>query len=197
MRLFEEAGWTVQDGELKNAGGEPFAFEILLNQAGTAMRTSSETQKLVQIYIDALKNLGITPRVTLLDAAQFIERTNNYQFDMTWYERSLSLSPGNEQRLYWGAQGVTEPGSRNWMGIDSPAIDPIITLMTGTASADELIAAVRALDRVLTSGRYVIPVSYSPISRLAHSSDLHYPDYIPLYGDWPGFLPETWWSAPK
>ncbi len=194
MALMEEAGWTVQDGQLRNAQGQPFAFEILLNQNGTAMRSGSEVQQIVNIYVEALRPLGITPRITLLDSAQYIERTNNYQFDMTWYERGLSLSPGSEQRLYWGRDGVTTPGSRNWMGIDSPAAEAMIDAMVAADTAEDFTAAVQALDRVLTAGRYVIPVSFSPISRLAHAADLKYPEEIPMYGDWPGFLPEVWWQ---
>lgn len=197
LKLMAEAGWTVQNGALRNAEGVPFAFEILLNQSGSAMRTASETQQIVDIYIEALRNLGITPKVTLLDAAQYVQRTNNYDFDMTWYERALSLSPGNEQLLYWGHDGVTLPGSRNWMGMNSPAAEAMIAAMQKAATPDEFTAAVRALDRVLTTGRYVIPVSFSPISRLAHSADLHYPETTPLYGDWPGFLPEVWWQEAK
>ncbi|TGN68141.1 ABC transporter substrate-binding protein [Paracoccus liaowanqingii] len=194
MALMAEAGWTIQDGQLRDDQGQPFAFEILLNQNGTAMRSGSEVRQIVNIYVEALRPLGITPRVTLTDAAQYVERTNNYQFDMTWYERGLSLSPGNEQRLYWGRDGVTTPGSRNWMGMDSPAAEAMIDAMVASETAEAFTAAVQALDRVLTAGRYVIPVSFSPVSRLAHAADLTYPDNIPIYGDWPGFLPEVWWQ---
>ncbi|TJZ94228.1 ABC transporter substrate-binding protein [Paracoccus gahaiensis] len=194
MALMAEAGWTIQDGQLRDGDGQPFAFEILLNQNGTAMRSGSEVRQIVNIYVEALRPLGITPQVTLTDAAQYVERTNNYQFDMTWYERGLSLSPGTEQRLYWGRDGVTTPGSRNWMGMDSPAAEAMIDAMVGSETAEEFTAAVQALDRVLMAGRYVIPVSFSPVSRLAHAADLAYPDTIPIYGDWPGFLPEVWWQ---
>ncbi|MFB9223525.1 extracellular solute-binding protein [Paracoccus cavernae] len=198
VALLAEAGWTVhEDGILRNGEDQPFRFEILLNQSGSAMRTSSETRQIVDIYTQSLRNLGMEARITLLDSAQFIERTNNYQFDMTWYERALSLSPGNEQRLYWGHDGVTQPGTKNWMGMDSPAAEAMITEMLTTDSPENYRAAVRALDRILTAGRYVVPVSYSRISRLAHLSDLHYPERIPLYGDWPGFLPELWWQEEK
>lgn len=193
LELLAQAGWTVQDGVLKNAQGQPFRFEILLNQSGSAMRSNAEMRQIVDIFVQSLRNLGITPTVTLLDAAQYVERTNNYQFDMTWYERGLSLSPGNEQMLYWGRDGVTKPGTRNWMGMDSPAAEAMIAEMGRAATAEDYQAAVRALDRILTAGRYVIPVSFSRVSRLAHNSDLHYPEKTPLYGDWPGFMPETWW----
>ncbi|MCB2105779.1 MAG: ABC transporter substrate-binding protein, partial [Rhodobacteraceae bacterium] len=110
-----------------------------------------------------------------------------------WYTRALSLSPGNEQMLYWGAAGVAEPGTRNWMGMNSPAAEAMISAMVGSRGQEDFIAATRALDRILTAGRYVIPVWFSRVSRLAHDRHLHYPARIPLYGDWPGFQPETWW----
>lgn len=193
LALLADAGWTVQNGMLQNQHGQPFAFEILLNQTGTAMRSSSEVQQIVSIYSDALKNLGITPKVTLIDSAQFTERTNNYQFDMTWYERGLSLSPGVEQRLYWGSAGVTEPGTRNWMGVASPAVDAMIDAMVRARTREEFVTAVHALDRLLMAGRYVIPASFSRVSRLAHKSTLRRPEHLPIYGDWPGFMPDTWW----
>lgn len=197
LELLRQAGWTVQDGELRDASGNPFSFEILLNQSGSAMRTSSETRQIVDIFTQSLRNLGIHPKITLLDSAQYVERTNNYQFDMTWYERGLSLSPGNEQMLYWGHDGVTKTGTKNWMGMNSPAAEAMITEMVNADSPQNFQAAVRALDRILTAGRYVIPVSFSRISRLAHSSALHYPEKTTLYGDWPGFMPETWWHEER
>lgn len=187
LKLFEEAGWTVQDGALKNPEGKPFDFEIVLASGAT------ESQTVVDIYAEALKTIGITPRVTVVDSAQYTERTNSYAFDMAWYSRSFSLSPGNEQTLYWGSAGVTEPGTRNWMGMAVPAADAMVRNLVGAGDYDELIASTQALDRILTAGRYVIPVWFSDVSRIAHSSHLHYPETIPLYGDWPGFQPEVWW----
>lgn len=191
-KLLEEAGWTVgDDGILKNARGEPFTFEILLVTGQDEMASAA------QVYIEALKALGITARLNKIDDAQYKERTSAYDFDMTHYIRSLSLSPGNEQLLYWGAGGVTEPGTRNWMGVNSPAVEAMIAAMLKAPNAEDFTAATRALDRVLTSGRYVIPIWYSDVSRLAYSADLKYPERIPLYGDWTGFLPDTWWYQAK
>ena len=195
LKLLEEAGWTVQGGVLKNAEGRPFAFEILLNQTGSAMRSSSEVQQIVDIYVEALRNLGMQVKVTMLDSAQYVQRRDNYQFDMTWFERALSPSPGNEQVLYWGRKGVTEPGTRNLMGMDSPAAEAMIHAMLNAASTEDFTAAVQALDRVLTAGRYVIPVSYPKVSRLAYSARLKHPEALPFYGDWPGWLPDVWWQA--
>ncbi len=185
--LLEEAGWTVTDGVLKNADGQPFTFEILLASG------ASDSEKVVAIYTEALKRLGIVPTVTSVDSAAYKERTNTYAFDMAWYTRALSLSPGNEQMLYWGAKGVTEEGSRNWMGMNVPAAEAMITAMTSSRDQTDFVAATQALDRILTAGRYVIPVWYAKVSRIAYSKHLHHPERIPLYGDWPGFQPEVWW----
>lgn len=186
-KLLEAAGWTIQDGTLKDAAGKPFSFEILLATG------ESDTIAAVNIYIEALKKLGIAATVTVVDSTQYKQRTNSYNFDMTHYIRSLSLSPGNEQTLYWGSQGVTTEGSRNWMGVASPAVDGLIATMVTSKDREDFSTAVQALDRVLTTGRYVIPFWYSDVAHLAHRQDLHHPAYLPLYGDWLGFLPDLWW----
>lgn len=185
--LLEEAGWTVQDGVLKNAAGQVFSFEILLVNGANDMISAAD------IYVEGLKRLGIDARVQTVDDAQYKERTNTYTFDMTHYIRSLSLSPGNEQMLYWGSKGVTEPGTRNWMGVNSPAVEAMITAMLNAPDQEGFVAATQALDRILTAGRYVVPTWYSDVSRLAHRKELKFPDRLPLYGDWLGFQPDVWW----
>ncbi|SLN18107.1 putative ABC transporter-binding protein precursor [Pseudoruegeria aquimaris] len=187
LKLFEEAGWTVQDGVMKNAQGEPFTFEILLSQG------SSQHQAMIDIYAEALAKVGIVPTITTVESAQYKERTNTYDFGMTYYRRGLSLSPGNEQMAYWGSAGVTEPGSRNYMGMNSPAAEAMIETMLTSTSQDDFRAAVKALDRILTAGRYVIPIWYFNASRIAHSASLKYPEHIPMYGDWIKYQPDVWW----
>lgn len=185
--LLDQAGWTVQDGALKDASGAPFTFEILLTNGQDDMIAAAN------IYVEALKRLGIEAKVTSVDSAQYKERTTAYDFDMTHYVRSLSLSPGNEQTLYWGAGGVNEPGTRNWMGMNMPAAEAMITAMVSASDRKDFVAATQALDRILTAGRYVIPMWYSDKSRLAHIKALRFPDRLPIYGDWLGFQPELWW----
>jgi len=185
--LMEQAGWSVQQGVMKNAAGDEFTFEIVLSQGAT------ETQQIIDLYLSSLERLGVTPKITLVDSAQYRERTNNYGFDMAYYRRGLSLSPGTEQRLYWGAEGITKPGTRNWMGMDSPAAEAMIEELLTAGSQDDFRAAAKALDRVLTSGRYVIPLWFSDYSRLAHAKQLKFSDRLPMYGDWLGFQPDTWW----
>lgn len=188
MALLKQAGWDVHDGVMQNADGKPFHFEIVLKQG------SAEVQSIVDIYVQSLKRLGIMAQVTVIDKAQYKERTNTYDFDMAYYQRGSSLSPGNEQMLYWGSNGVTQPGTRNWMGLNSPAAEAMINHMMTATSQDDFRAAARALDRILAAGRYVIPIWASGPSRIAHKKQLHYPaKHLPMYGDWIGFMPDVWW----
>lgn len=187
LELMEEAGWSVQDGVMKNAQGAPFTFEIVINQG------VMEDRQIIDLYVGALSRIGVTPKITPIDAAQYEQRTSNFDFDMAPYWRSLSLSPGNEQRLYWGSVLANETGSRNWMGVESPAVDAMIDAMLTAQSQEDFRAATKALDRLLTAGRYVIPIWYADVSRLAHVKELHYPEVLPMYGDWLGFQPEVWW----
>jgi peptide/nickel transport system substrate-binding protein len=187
LDLFEQAGWTIQDGTMKNAAGQGFDFEILLRTG------AKENQSIIDIYGQSLERLGISPTVTTIDNAQYRERTNVYDFDMAYYRRGLSLSPGNEQRLYWGGGGVENPGTRNWMGMNSPAAEAMIDTILNSTTREDFVAATRALDRVLTTGRYVLPIYQWNISRIAHARHLKYSDHISLYGDWLGFQPDVWW----
>ncbi|MEM6825191.1 MAG: extracellular solute-binding protein [Pseudomonadota bacterium] len=187
LALLEEAGWRVDDGILKDAEGEPFTFEIVLSQG------SNETQQIIDLYLPALARLGITPEVTTIDSAQLKERSSSFDFGMAWYTRGLSLSPGNEQNLYWSIEAADTEGSRNWMGMKSPAAEAMIDRLLTSESHDDFIAATRALDRILTAGRYVIPVWYRPDAKIAHAKELKYPENLPIYGDWIGFQPDVWW----
>ncbi len=192
LDLLGEAGWTIDaGGVLRNAEGERFDLEILLSQGGYEPQVAQRT---ADLYAAALERIGISPRITLIDHAQFTQRTNAFDFDMAWYMRGMSLSPGREQYLYWGADAADEPGSWNWMGATSPAIDGLIDEMLASGSREDYVAAVQALDRVLTTGRYVVPVWHNPVSYIAHDADLEYPDHLPVYGDFLGFLPDVWWK---
>lgn len=186
-KLLEDAGCSVENGVLKTPTGEPFVFEILL------VNGEEDTIAYSSIYVEALKRLGIAAKITTVDSAQYKERTTNYDFDMTHFIRSLSLSPGNEQTLYWGSAGVNEPGMRNWMGMNSPAAEAMIADMLSAKDHAEFVAATQALDRILISGRYVVPIWYSKVSHIAHSKHLKFPTKLPIYGDWLGFQPEVWW----
>jgi len=187
-KLLEDAGWTSQQGVLRSAAGEPFRFTILLQQG--------QNEAVTNVFADALRQLGIEARVQLVDAAQYNARRSDYDYDMIVNLWNTSLSPGNEQTLYWGRDGVARPGTRNYAGIDSPAVEAMIAAMLSTRDPAEFKAAVQALDRVLTTGRYVIPFGFSDVSRIARKAELRHPGHLPVYGDWIGWLPEVWWQGP-
>lgn len=187
MKLLQAVGYSVQDGKMVNGAGEPLTFEVLLRQG------NQENQAVMDIYTQSLERLGIDVKISTTDDAQFTERTANYDFDMTYYRIGLSLSPGNEQYLYWGSEGVDQPGRRNWMGMNVPAAEAMVDNILGAQSQDDFIAATRALDRILISGRYFVPLYQWPSSNVAHAKQLKHTQTLPIYGDWAGFLPEVWW----
>ena len=186
MKALEEAGWTVQEGTLTK-DGKPLSFNILLRQG------SGDTRAIVDLYIQALARLGIAAKIETVDNAQYAARQSEFDFDMTYFRRDLSLSPGNEQRYYWGSEAADTNGSPNLMGIKSPAADAMIDALLMATQREDFLAAARALDRVLTTGRYVIPFYQFNLSRIAHSKHLHFPAATPIYGDGVWFMPEVWW----
>lgn len=194
IKLLEQAGWTVQDGVLKNASGQALELDVLLKQDALIQQATS----MMDIYARALERLGISLNIQQTDKAQYAEREGSYDFDLTFIRRSISLSPGNEQAFYWGSDMADQPGSRNLMGMKSPAADAMIRAMLTSQTREDFIAATRALDRVLTAGRYVIPIHTYAVGRVAHLKQLQYPkDRLPLYGDGIHFLPTVWWHAEK
>lgn len=190
--LLEQAGWHVQDGVLRNAQGAPFTFTLLLRQG------SNEFQTIADLYLKALERLGMQVRIEVVDNAQYQLRMTNFDFDMTDIRRQFSLSPGNDQRIYWGSDVADAPGSRNIIGIKSAAIDATIDAMLESRTVPEFNAATQALDRLLMAGRYVIPTHDFDVGRIAHVAQLQYRrDHTPLYGDSVQFLPEVWWMEAK
>jgi len=191
MRLLGEAGWQVRDGQLVNDAGRPLELTVLLQQDGLIAQAGA----MMDIYARALARLGIALTIESVDKAQYAERAAQFDFDLTMMRRSLSLSPGNEQRFYWGGDHADEPGSRNLMGMRSEAAEAMIDAMLAAPDRAGFVAATRALDRVLTAGRYVIPIHRYAVGRIAHRADLTYPvDNLPIYGDGIHFLPTVWWD---
>lgn len=187
LKQMEAAGWTVQDGVMKNAAGQPFTFNILLQSGG------SENQSIVDMFVESLARIGVRATVEVTDPAQYKARTDQLDFDMTYSRLALSLSPGNEQYLYFGSAMADTPGTRNLMGVKSPAVDTLIGQLLTVTAQEDFVASVKALDRVLTAGRYYIPIYQWNVSRLAHAKQLKYPDVIPVFGDSPGWQPDVWW----
>jgi peptide/nickel transport system substrate-binding protein len=184
--LLEQAGWRVVDGIRQNAGGVPLRFEILV--------ATSKDETLASLWRDMLSRLGIEISVRLVDRAQYRQRRQEYDYDMIVNRWAMSLSPGIEQRLYFGSEGRTEPGTRNYMGVAEPAVDAAIDAVLSATDADKFTTAVRALDRVLTWGVYVIPFGTLPKDRIVWQAGFHRPEQDSLYGWWGWWAgPGTWW----
>lgn len=183
--LLKQAGWVVKNGQRINAAtGAPFKFEVLLG--------SPDDEKLGLAFTRGLKRLGITANVRVLDQAAFIGRLNDYDYDMVLYYWLSTLSPGTEQILYWGCDAAKQPARWNYAGICSPAIDSIAQSVANTTDRADLVTRMRALDRVLLAGQYMIPLYYPGVDFVARSKTIHRPDTTPLYG----MVTETWWLVP-
>jgi microcin C transport system substrate-binding protein len=184
LGLLREAGWNVEGGRLVNAQGQPFSFEILLNGPSFERHTLP--------FVQNLERLGITATVRAVDPAQYQNRMDSFDFDMTVEAFGQSLSPGNEQRDFWGSEAADIPGSRNTIGIKDPVVDYLIDRIIEAPTREDLVTATRALDRVLLWGHYVIPHWHSRIFRVAYWDKFDRPETNPPYG-----LPLfSWWVDP-
>jgi peptide/nickel transport system substrate-binding protein len=186
LALLAQAGYELDRAVLRERrSGAPFAFEILV--------TTRDQERLALAFQRDLKRAGIEARVRVVDAVQYDRRLQTYDFDMMQYRWDQSLSPGNEQSFYWGSAAADAPGTRNYMGVKSNAIDAMIAAMLAARSRDDFVAAVRALDRVLMSGFYVVPLFHLPQQWVARWAYIQHPAATSLFG----YLPETWWRAPR
>jgi peptide/nickel transport system substrate-binding protein len=186
LDLFASAGYELRGTELVNrATGRPFTFEIMV--------TARDEERLALLFAQSLKRAGITARVRVVDAVQYEGRRLAYDFDMIENRWDQSLSPGNEQAFYWGSAAAGQPGTRNYMGVKSPAVDAMIAALLKAKSREDFVAAVRALDRALISGFYVIPLFHLPAQWVARWETIGRPATTSLYG----YLPETWWRQQK
>jgi peptide/nickel transport system substrate-binding protein len=186
LDLFAAAGYELRGTALvERKSGRPLTFEILV--------TARDEERLALLFSQSLKRAGIAARVRLVDAVQYEGRRLIYDFDMIQNRWDQSLSPGNEQAFYWGSAAADQPGTRNYMGVKSPAVDAMIAALLKAEDRGDFVAAVRALDRVLISGFYVIPLFYLPAQWVARWTTVGRPTTTSLYG----YLPETWWREPK
>ena len=182
--LFRQAGYELKGTQLTHiASGRPFGFEIMAN--------TREQERAGLAYARTLKFAGIDARVRVVDTTQFESRRIAFDFDMMEYRWEQSLSPGNEQYFYWGSKAADEQGSRNYMGVKLQAIDAMIAALLTARTRADFVAATRALDRILLSGFYVVPLYYPPAQWVARWTRVAHPDHTSLFG----FLPETWWQA--
>lgn len=183
LKLLSEAGYKLDGRKLVDAKtGEPFTIEFI------AQDPSAE--RYVLPYAKNLKLIGIDMTLRVLDTPQYINRVRSRDFDMTTLGWGQSLSPGNEQREYWGSEAADRQSSQNYAGIKDPGVDALIDKVIYSKDRDELVAATHALDRVLMFHNYVIPQWYLDIDRTARWDRFGHPDNIPEYTT--GF-PTIWW----
>ena len=181
LRLLREAGWELDNGVLKNSQGRTFDFEILLVQKGF--------ERIVAPMIRNLERMGISAHIRIVDVSQYINRTRAFDFDMTVSSFAQSNSPGNEQREYWHSAVANQPGSRNLIGIENPAVDYLIEQIIQAPDRRQLVLRCRALDRVLQWNHYVIPQYHNSVYRIAYWNKFDMPKQPPRYAI--GF--DTWW----
>lgn len=186
FEIFAEAGWVVRDMKLVNKEtGAPFRFEFLYEDQAQ--------ERVLLPFFRNLQRLGIDVRPRLVDPTQSVNRERMFDFDMMIVPTAQSLSPGNEQREYWGSKAADEPGSRNFAGIKDPVVDALIDLVISAPTRESLVQRTRALDRVLLWGHYVIPQLIAPFDRYAYWDKFGQPDIIPLNGPSPMY----WWIDPE
>ena len=186
LSLFSAAGYDLKGTELRErASGRRFGFEIMV--------ATKDQERLALAFTRDLKRAGIDVRVRMVDDVQFDRRRLTYDFDMIQNRWDQSLSPGNEQAFYWGSAAADEQGTRNYMGVKSAAADAMIAAMLKAREREDFVAAVRALDRVLISGFYVVPLFHLPDQWVARWAQIQRPAATSLFG----YLPETWWHQPQ
>lgn len=186
MALLEDAGYRLENGKLIDPKtGAPVSFEILA--------TTRTEERLLLTYARALKEVGIDAQIRQVDSAQYQRRKQTYDFDMIQYDWPASLSPGNEQAFRFGSEAAVTDGTFNYAGVKSQGVDAMIGAMLAAKDDDDFVAAVRALDRLLLSGDYVVPLFHLPSQWIAYWRGLQRPEKTPLYG----YQLDTWWATPK
>jgi microcin C transport system substrate-binding protein len=183
-KLFAEAGYKPVSGVLTNAAGQQLTAEFLLSQP--------DFERLVLPYIEQLQKLGVKASVRTVDTAQYQRRVDTFDFDIVVQSFPQSLSPGNEQRDYWGSEAADKEGSRNVIGIKNPAVDKLIDRIILARDRADLVAATRALDRVLLWNHYVVPQWHTPFERIAMWNLYGHPDKLPSRSS--SFLRVWWWD---
>jgi peptide/nickel transport system substrate-binding protein len=185
LGLLSQAGYDLDGTVLRQRSTKaPLSFEILV--------TTRDQERIALAYIRDLKRAGIEASVRAVDAVQFDQRKLGFDFDMIQNRWDQSLSPGNEQSFYWGSEAAELQGTRNYMGAKDPAIDAMIAAMLEAREHPVFVSAVRALDRILMSGFYTIPVFSVQEQWIARWNVIEKPNATALTG----YLPETWWRRP-
>ncbi|BBI99869.1 ABC transporter substrate-binding protein [Ferrigenium kumadai] len=186
--LLAQAGWTYRDGALRNAQGEPFQFEMMLEDR-MQERASAP-------YARNLEKLGIEMNYRIYDPALYQRKAENFDYDMVWALMPGSQSPGNELFDYFGSASRDQAGSNNAMGVADPVIDALLARIVQSEHRDELVTLVRVLDRLLRLGYYIVPHFYSNAHRVSYRSTLAYPKVLPKFYRIEDWSVATWWKKP-
>jgi len=184
--LLNEAGWVLETDGVLAKDGAKLEFEIL--------DANPMFERWVLPFIKNLERIGVKANFRVVDSAQYQNRMNAFDFDMTISGFGQSSSPGNEQRDFWGSEKAAIEGSRNYIGIQDPVIDQLIEELIQTSSREDLVAHVRAMDRILLWNHYVIPMWHYPKWRIARWTHIERPD--PL-SDISPLISDTWWAKRK
>jgi microcin C transport system substrate-binding protein len=184
IRLLKEAGYEIRNQKLVNAKtGEPFTVEFLASDPAS--------ERFILFYKPSLERIGVSVTVRTVDDAQYENRLRQWDYDIITGVWGQSLSPGNEQRGFWSSQAADMPGSRNLVGIKNPAVDALVERVIFSKTREELVAATKALDRVLLWNHYVVPQwTYGKV-RSARWDRFGRPEVLPKYGF--GAFPTIWW----
>jgi microcin C transport system substrate-binding protein len=191
LKLMREAGYEIRDQRLVNAKtGEPLSVELL------TLSSQPTLERVTLFYKPGLERMGIEVSIRSVDDAQYENRLRKRDFDIIIHTWGESLSPGNEQRGYWSSAAADQDGSENYIGIKNPAVDALIDRVIFAKSRAELVAATKALDRVLLWHHYVVPQWNYPFLRTARWDRFGHPDKMPEYGA-AAFPTIWWWDADK
>jgi peptide/nickel transport system substrate-binding protein len=188
LALLKEAGYEIEGGRLTNKGGEALSFEIMVKDRNQ--------ERLALNYADSLARIGVSANVRLVDEVQYQRRRQKFDFDVMIGSWLASASPGNEQRSRWGSASADQEASFNLAGVKSRAVDALINALLAAKTREDFVAAVRAFDRVLLSGFYVVPLFHATDQWIAASAKLARPKTLPRYGPASGGATlDTWWRA--
>jgi len=179
--MLREAGYKIDGDQLFTKDGTAVSFEIMLSDPSE--------EKTALNWARALKRLGISASIRTIDSAQYQARLAAFDYDVTINKWFNSLSPGNEQMYFWGSAAADQNGSRNYAGVKDPVVDALASAIPNTKTREDLVIATHALDRVLMSGHYMIPLYYLGADDIASWTKLHHPEQMSLYGN----VLESWW----
>ncbi|WP_085424409.1 extracellular solute-binding protein [Xaviernesmea oryzae] len=180
--LLRKGGYTIKNGRMSDAAGRPLAFEV--------MTQTIDQEKLAIAYQRTLRMIGVDMSIRTVDDAQYQARSFKFDYDMIMKSYPASLSPGIEQLGRWGSAARDAQGSFNFAGTADPDLDRLIDAMLAARGEEDFEAAVRAYDRMLISGHYMVPLYHIPEQWVARRSYIGYPETLPLYG----YQLNTWWD---